>query len=279
VKQCLSIFLVFSILAPSSFALDTKASTAPAPVPVNSPAVPTKPNTLLDGTPIKLRIGRNISSADAKVGEHVDFEVLEAVQVQGVVVVAKGATASATVTEAQAKRRLGREGKLALNLDYVRMVDDQKAALTATAGGKGGTHTGAMVGAMAATAIFTLGDSALFLLMHGKDITITKGAETTAYINGDMPLDMDKFTPQPAVVLAEVPASNGLSQLTVDASVANCDVELDGAFVGSTPSTVSLASGDHTVRVSKKGYQPYEKKLHISGSKTNLHANLDAVGQ
>jgi hypothetical protein len=183
------------------------------------------------------------------------------------------------VTEAQPKRRMGREGKLSLNLDYVRLADDQRAALTATAGGKGGTHTGAMVGAMAATAIFTLGGSALFLLMHGKDITLPKGSDTTAYINGDMPLEMAKFVPQPAVVLAEVPAMNGFSQLSVDASVANCEVEVDGAFVGSTPSTVSLASGDHTVRVSKKGYLSYEKKLHTSGSKINLHADLDAVGQ
>jgi hypothetical protein len=101
---------------------------------------------LLDGTPIKLRIGRNVSSADAKVGEHVDFEVLDEVQVMGAVVVAKGATASATVTAAEPKRRLGRAGNLEMTLDYVRLVDNEKAALTATAGGKGGSHVGAMTG-------------------------------------------------------------------------------------------------------------------------------------
>jgi hypothetical protein len=90
---------------------------------------------LPDGTPVKLRIGRNISSADAKLGEHVDFEVLEDIQVMGVVVIAKGSNASATVTEVQPKRRMGREGKLDLTLDYVRLVDNEKAALTATAGG------------------------------------------------------------------------------------------------------------------------------------------------
>ena len=34
-----------------------------------------------DGTPLKLRISRTISSADAKVGETVDFEVLEEVKI------------------------------------------------------------------------------------------------------------------------------------------------------------------------------------------------------
>jgi len=40
----------------------------------SSTAVPAKPNTLPDGTPVKMRIGRNVSSSDAKIGEHVDFE-------------------------------------------------------------------------------------------------------------------------------------------------------------------------------------------------------------
>lgn len=35
---------------------------------------------LEDGTPIKLRIGRTVSSADAQVGETVDFEVLEEIR-------------------------------------------------------------------------------------------------------------------------------------------------------------------------------------------------------
>jgi hypothetical protein len=36
-----------------------------------------EPLTLHDATPIRLRLSRNLSSADAKVGENVDFEVLD----------------------------------------------------------------------------------------------------------------------------------------------------------------------------------------------------------
>ncbi len=43
-----------------------------------------------------------------------------------------------------------------------------------------------MVGAMAATAIFTLRGSALFLLAHGKDTTIPKGTNVTAFIQGNV---------------------------------------------------------------------------------------------
>jgi hypothetical protein len=32
------------------------------------------------------------------------------------------------------------------------------------------------------------------LFMHGKDMTIPKGTEITAYVNGDVPLTMSRFT-------------------------------------------------------------------------------------
>jgi hypothetical protein len=260
---------------------DAAASKAAIPA-TSSGAVPANPNTLLDGTPVKLRIGRNVSSADAKVGEHVDFEVLEEVQVMGVVVIAKGATASATVTDAQSKRRMGRAGKLDLNLDYVRLVDNEKAALTATAGGKGGSHTGAMIGAMAATAIFTLGGSALFLLMHGKDITIQKGAETTAYVNGDMHLDMTKFVaappasaPLPVADAPSVSQTIALASLVIDSTPSGADIEIDGAFVGNTPSTVNVAPGTHDIAVKKKGFTDWTKKMTVTGGSIHLNAELE----
>jgi hypothetical protein len=266
---------------------ETPAAPQTSPV-TSSAAVQAKPNTLLDGTPVKLRIGRNVSSADAKIGEHVDFEVLEEVQVMGVVVIAKGATASATVTEAQSKRRMGREGKLEMTLDSVRLVDNEKAALTATAGGKGGSHTGAMVGAMVGTAIFTLGGSALFLLMHGKDITIPKGAETTAYIRGDMSLDMAKFgvAPPPFAplsapvspnipVASAVPAAPAQASLAIDSTPPGADIEIDGSFVGNTPSTVSIAPGNHQISVKKKGFTDWTKTLNVTGGTVHLNAELE----
>src|SRR5215470_20295901 len=67
---------------------------------------------LQDGTPVRLRLSRNVSSADAHVGESVDFEVLEDVAVNAVLVIPKGSIAIGSVTEAQPKRRMGRAGKL-----------------------------------------------------------------------------------------------------------------------------------------------------------------------
>ena len=89
---------------------------------------------------------------------------------------------------------MGGGGKLDVTLDYVRLVDGDKVALRAVKDTKGGSHAGAMTGAMVATAIVFWPAAPLFLLMHGKDISIPKGTEITAYINGEVPLNPAKFT-------------------------------------------------------------------------------------
>jgi len=53
-----------------------------------------QPFVLQDGTPLKLRLNRNLSSADAHTGDQVDFEVLEEVKVNNVLIIPKGANAS-----------------------------------------------------------------------------------------------------------------------------------------------------------------------------------------
>jgi hypothetical protein len=151
---------------------------------------------LEDGTPIKLVLGETISSADERVGNLVNFEVVEDVLVSGIVVIPRGSTAWASVTVAEPKKRMGRGGKLDLNIDKVRLADGEKVLLRAVKGVNGGGHQGAMVGAMVATSLVVWPAAPLFLLMHGKDITIPKGNQVTAFIQGDAVLDPAKFTPE-----------------------------------------------------------------------------------
>ena len=158
-----------------------------------------------DGTPVRLRLNRNLSSADAKVGDTADFEVLEDVKVGDTLVIARGGMAIATVTQAQSKRRMARGGKLDVNIDYVRLVNDEKIALRAVKETKGGGHTGAMTGAIVATSLVFFPAAPFFLFMHGKDITIPKGTEITGYVQGDVTLDATKLVAktgnaQPALV-------------------------------------------------------------------------------
>src|SRR5258707_1839515 len=181
---------------------------------------------LEDGTPIKLRLTRNLSSADATTGDRVDFEVLEDIKVKDVIVVPRGGLALATVTEAQHKRRMARGGKLDVNIDDVRLVDGEKAPLRAVKEVKGGGHTGAMTGAMIGTAIVFFPAAPLFLFMHGKDITIPKGTEVTAYINGDIPLDPVRFQPKEGKPVADPAVGQPSAASVISSNGADPTVEV-----------------------------------------------------
>ena len=275
VRRFLGILLFFSILAPASPAEDIQSSATHAPVaaPTIGSSTP-NPNTLLDGTPVKLRLSRDLCSAKAKVGERVDFEVAEEVQVNGTAVIATGALASGVVTEAHRKRRMARGENLALTLNSVRLVDGETAAIAATAGGKGDSRTGEMLTSMAMAAVFSFAGSTVFLLMHGNEVTIPEGTEITAYIYGNVPLEMAKFAPLQAAVLQSPLRQIPATELTFTSSPDDADVELDHEYLGSTSLVVRVKAGDHTVRISKKGYQPFEKKVHAEGGSISVAAEL-----
>ena len=235
---------------------------------------------LEEETPVRLRLNRTISSADAHVGDNLDFEVLDDITVNGTLVIPKGGLAFATVTEAQAKRRMARGGKLDINIDYVKLVSGDKAALRAVKDMKGGGHTGGMVGGMVATSIVFFPAAPFFLFMHGKDTSIPKGTEITAYVNGDMKLDITKFQPASPGPQTAASSSAGTSsasgKLQLESTPPGADIEVDGNFVGNTPSDVQVAEGEHTVSVKKTGFKDWSRKLKVSGgSSVHLSAELE----
>ena len=241
-----------------------------------APSAPPPPHTLLDGTPVKLRLSETISSSDAKVGQEIPFEVVEDISVDQVVVLPKGATAIATVTEADHKKSMGRAGKLNIAISYARLKDQQKVALRATKDTKGGGHIGAMTGAMVATSIVFFPAAPLFLFIHGKDTTIPQGTEIMAFVEGDMHLDMSKFgVAPPELAVAPSLAAPAQASLVIDSSPPSADIEIDGAFVGNTPSTVSVAPGSHQIAVKKKGFTDWTKTLNVTGGSVHLNAELE----
>ena len=234
---------------------------------------------LEDQTPVRLRLNRTISSADAHLGDTVDFSTVDDITVNGTLVIPKGGLAFATVTEAQAKRRMGRGGKLDINIDYVKLVSGEKAALRAVKDVKGGGHTGGMVGGMVVTGIVFFPAAPFFLFMHGKDISIPKGTEITAYVNGDMKLDITKFQPAaPADVQAQAAEPSVPAKVQLESDPPGADIEVDSSFVGNTPSDVQVAEGEHTITVKKAGFKDWERKLKVtSGSSVHLNAELEKL--
>jgi len=255
-----------------------------SPQPQASPATPAaQPKQALqgfglqDGTPVKLRLTRNLSSGSDKKGDTVDFEVVEDVSVDGILVIPRSGIAWATITEAEPKKRMGRGGKLNVNIDAVRLRDGEKVPLRAVRENKGGGHVGAMTGAMVATGIVFFPAAPLFLFMHGKDINIPKGTEITAYVMGDILLEKAKFQENAKPQATAVAASSADPATTVSISSvpASAEVEVDGKFVGNTPSSAMLSAGEHSIRITRKGYKAWERKLTVSGGSTTIHAELE----
>jgi hypothetical protein len=296
-----SLILSVSLLFPSAVLPLTQTTqdknTKQQPAQVPQPAAPVVKQPLAfgleDATPVKLRINRNLSSADAQVNETVDFEVLEEVKVHDVVVIPRGGTAWGTVTEAQPKRRMGRAGKLNINIDNVRLTSGEKVALRAIKDVKGGGHQGAITGAIVATSIVFFPAAPLFLLVHGKDITIPKGTEITAYINGDIPLDPKKFATQTAVspeagatAVQPTPdttvSNNGngldatLSTVDIKSTPDGAEITVDEKFMGSTPSSLRLAVGNHKIRLTKSGFKNWERTMTVgAGASATVDAALE----
>lgn len=241
----------------------------------SGPSAVPPPHTLVDGTPVKLRLSQTISSAEAQVGQEVPFEVLEDVTVDGTAIIPKGSPAIATVTAAEHKKSMGRPGKLDVAISYVRLKDQEKVALRATKQAKGSGHVGAVTGAIVATSIVFFPAAPLFLFVHGKDITVPQGTEITAFVEGDMHLDMAKFGIAPLPLPPPPVAATVQAVLTVESIPPGADIEIDGAFVGNTPSTVSVPAGNHQVMVKKKGFVDWKKSLNISGGMIELNAELE----
>jgi hypothetical protein len=298
VKAVCSFALSFALLSPTygqsspQAAKEDQSKTAPQE-PVTTLKQPLAFG-LEDGTPVRMRITRNLSSADATTGDRVDFEVLDDVKMKDVILIPRGSIALGTVTQAQPKRRMARGGKLDVNIDDVKLSDGERAPLRAVKEMKGGGHTGAMTGAMIGTAIVFFPAAPLFLFMHGKDITIPKGTEITAYVNGDISLDPKRFTVQNAApqentgaagtaqtdALVPMSASNGdttHSAVEIKSTPDGAEITVDDKFMGTTPSTLRLTAGDHKIKLQKTGFKTWEKTLSVGdGGTPTLNVTLEA---
>jgi hypothetical protein len=82
-------------------------------------------------------------------------------------------------------------------------------------------------------------------------------------------LTVDNQTP-PAVDNNTSPATQGSAQVSIDSSVPNADVYVDGSFVGNTPlPNYRLVAGMHVIEVRAAGYQPWKRELSVAPDATS----------
>jgi hypothetical protein len=64
------------------------------------------------------------------------------------------------------------------------------------------------------------------------------------------------------------------AHVQVTSTPAAADIEIDGAYVGSTPSTIQLQPGKHQVVVKKNGFAIWQRTIQVSGGDINVVAEL-----
>jgi len=70
---------------------------------------------------------------------------------------------------------------------------------------------------------------------------------------------------------------SAIATLDVSSTPPNADIEVDRSFIGNTPSSFGLPAGEHTVKISKNGYRPWERKIMTSTGAVRLVAELEAM--
>ncbi len=164
------------------------------PQPPSEPEMRTNAGfTLEDGTIVKLKLMRDLSSSKLQDKETVDFEVIDDVKVEGIVVIPRGSKAEGTVIDTQAARRMGRSGRVGVKLDWALTGDGKRIPLRAVSVQPNGERAEKLINDTAATAMVLFPAAPFILLKKGKDVTIPKGTLATSFVDGDHPLDREAF--------------------------------------------------------------------------------------
>ena len=246
-----------------------------------SAALATAQTVIPDGAKLRVRLDQTLSSATADEGQIVELSVTEPVKIGERTVIPEGARVTGTVTEAQEKRRMGRAGKLDFSLDRVRAIDGEWIPLRYTVNKKNGESHAVRTG------VITAGVAAVFwpaapvvLLMKGKDTTINKGVVFDAFTDQNHSLVESRAGGQsagaPSSASGDAAASaSRLSAITVTSNVTGADIEVDGGYVGSTPTTLQLPPGPHQVSVKANG-ATWQRTLQVTaGSSVTVNATVD----
>jgi hypothetical protein len=152
--------------------------------------LPASPDTLLikSGTLVNLQLAETISSAHAHQGDRLEFSVIKDVVIDGFTVIRTGALAKGTVVAVKGKRPLGIGGDVTVRLDSVELTNGQSTGLVARKEFKGKSHFLRMGMGMVLMGAIYWPSAPVLLLSRGRDSTVLKGAEVTAYTRNDSSL-------------------------------------------------------------------------------------------
>jgi hypothetical protein len=158
------------------------------------------------GTAVTLRLKQPLSSETAHVNDRVEFEVAEDVVSAGSVVIAHGAAAWGKVADAAPSGRLMRNGRLAVDIESVALVDGTTVRLRAP--GPAGSNPGRPAEDTADT-LGALPALPFTVFRYGKAIEIPAGKMVTVYTAAPVTLGSGEQSPRVPAAPIPAPPVNG----------------------------------------------------------------------
>jgi hypothetical protein len=163
----------------------------PAPVAsastnsATAPAGATAEVKVPDGTEIEIELKSTASGEQLKVGDVVDFSVVQPVVVGGVMIFDKGASARGRITTAKRAGHWGKAGKLEWAMQDVQAVDGNRVPARFTQRMTGDSKGGTVAVAAVATTVLLGPLGLLWGLKKGKPSIIPAGNRYKAFVHGD----------------------------------------------------------------------------------------------
>ena len=138
-----------------------------------------------DGTEIEVILKNNLSGQEAKLGDIVDFTVVRDVQIDGITIIEKDASARARVTTAKKAGHWGRAGKLEWAMQDVQSVDGNRIPARFSKREVGDSKGSTVAVGAVATTVFLGPAGLLWGLKKGKPAIIPAGNRYSVFVHGD----------------------------------------------------------------------------------------------
>jgi hypothetical protein len=180
-----------------TMAMCSGAIAQPAPTTMATATIlPSPADTMIHvGTPISLKLMEEVTTKEkrARVGQRINLQVSEAVELAGHVVIPVGTPAVGEVTEARYKGMWGKSGHLSAQVLYLRLGSRQ-IRISGVFDEKGTTGTAGVVASIAFVPL-----AGFFVTGTSADLPV--GMPVKAFIDEDLPVSFAQpVTPAPLIV-------------------------------------------------------------------------------
>jgi hypothetical protein len=105
----------------------------------------------------------------------------------------------------------------------------------------------------------------------------SRGSEVAIVSSDPMPDELQQARTYCLAETRKIPVPASTTQIEIASTPPGSDIDIDGKFIGSTPSSVKLALGEHTIKLSKNGYTTWERTMTAVAGGVRISPELEPV--